>query len=36
MRLEDYRVVDGILLPHLFVQTVDGEPFEDGRSGGTG
>jgi hypothetical protein len=29
MRLEDYRTVDGIRLPHLFVQTADGEPIEE-------
>lgn len=29
MRLEDFREVDGILLPHLLVQTVDGTPTEE-------
>jgi hypothetical protein len=29
MRLDDYRVVDGIRLPHLFVQSMDGAPIEE-------
>jgi hypothetical protein len=29
MRLEDHRAVNGIQLPHLIVQTVDGEPTEE-------
>lgn len=29
MRFEDFRRVDGLLLPHLMVQVVDGEPAEE-------
>jgi hypothetical protein len=29
MRLEDYKAVNGIQLPHLLVQMVDGEPTEE-------
>jgi hypothetical protein len=29
MRLEDHRIVNGLRLPHLLVQTVDGQPTEE-------
>ncbi|HXE79210.1 MAG TPA: hypothetical protein VNK41_00530 [Vicinamibacterales bacterium] len=29
VRLDDYRRVDGILLPHMLTESIDGKPFEE-------